>query len=81
MPHTDTPLVERIRARAYDISQGPDSGTPEENWLRAEAEITGQAETPIPTPTPATVATQTVDLEDDPPILLAAGAGNAFTHS
>lgn len=81
MPHTDTPLVERIRARAYGISQGPDSGTPEENWLRAEAEITGEAETPTPTPLPAAVATRAADLEDDPPILIAAGAGNAFTHS
>ncbi len=29
-----------VRARAYEISQGPDAGTPEENWLRAEQELT-----------------------------------------
>jgi len=29
----------RIRDRAYVISQGPDAGTAEENWLRAEREI------------------------------------------
>ncbi|MGL6279828.1 MAG: hypothetical protein ACRC50_09765 [Gaiella sp.] len=28
-----------IRDRAFVISQGPDSGTPEENWFRAEREI------------------------------------------
>jgi hypothetical protein len=31
--------VERIRRRAYEISQGPDAGTPEDNWLRAEEEL------------------------------------------
>ncbi len=29
-----------VRVRAYEISQGPDADTPEENWLRAEREIT-----------------------------------------
>ena len=31
--------VEAIRQRAYEISLGPDPGTPEENWLRAEEEL------------------------------------------
>jgi hypothetical protein len=30
---------EQIRLRAYEISQSPDSGTPEENWHRAEREL------------------------------------------
>ena len=33
------PSVEAIRRRAFEISQGPDAGTPEENWLRAEEEL------------------------------------------
>ena len=28
-----------IRRRAFEISQGRDAGTPEENWARAEREI------------------------------------------
>ena len=36
--HTEG-LAEAIRRRAYEISQGPDAGTPEENWLRAEEEL------------------------------------------
>ncbi|HXH98445.1 MAG TPA: CHAD domain-containing protein, partial [Gaiellaceae bacterium] len=28
-----------VRERAYEISQLPDAGTPEENWLRAEREL------------------------------------------
>jgi CHAD domain-containing protein len=28
-----------IRSRAYEISRGPEAGTPEENWLRAEREF------------------------------------------
>lgn len=28
-----------VRERAYELSQGLDSGTPEENWLRAEREL------------------------------------------
>jgi CHAD domain-containing protein len=31
---------EAIRSRAYEISQGPDGGTAEENWLRAQEEFT-----------------------------------------
>jgi len=30
---------EMIRRRAYEISQGENAGTPEENWARAEREI------------------------------------------
>ena len=30
---------EAVRRRAYEISQGEDPGTPEENWARAEREI------------------------------------------
>ncbi len=30
---------ERIRRRAYEISQQEDAGTPEENWQRAEREV------------------------------------------
>jgi Protein of unknown function (DUF2934) len=32
---------EPVRRRAYELSQGEDSGTPEENWLRAEEELRG----------------------------------------
>ncbi len=32
-------LEAAIRLRAYEISQSPDAGTPEENWVRAELEI------------------------------------------
>jgi len=31
--------LEAIRRRAHEISLGPDAGTPEENWLRAEEEL------------------------------------------
>jgi CHAD domain-containing protein len=30
---------ESVRLRAHEISQGPDAGTPEENWRRAEREF------------------------------------------
>jgi hypothetical protein len=30
---------ERIRRRAYEISQQEDAGSPEENWQRAEREL------------------------------------------
>ncbi len=30
---------ERIRQRAWEISQSDDAGTPEENWRRAELEV------------------------------------------
>jgi hypothetical protein len=32
-------LEQRVRERAWEISQRPDAGTPEENWRRAEEEI------------------------------------------
>jgi hypothetical protein len=32
---------EAIRERAYEISQRPDAGTPEENWERAIEELRG----------------------------------------
>jgi CHAD domain-containing protein len=31
---------ESVRSRAHEISQGPEAGTPEENWRRAEREFT-----------------------------------------
>jgi DUF2934 family protein len=37
-------IDEMIRQRAYEISQGPDAGTPEENWIRARAELYGELE-------------------------------------
>jgi hypothetical protein len=33
---------EPVRRRAYELSQGEDAGTPEENWLRAEEELRGR---------------------------------------
>ena len=35
-------IADMIRQRAYEISQGPDAGTPEENWARAERELRGE---------------------------------------
>ena len=35
----DETLVGAIRERAFKISLGPDSGTQEEDWLRAKQEI------------------------------------------
>ena len=32
-------VIQLIRARAYEISESDDSGTPEENWARAEREL------------------------------------------
>ncbi|HEY7207733.1 MAG TPA: hypothetical protein VH416_05785 [Gaiellaceae bacterium] len=32
---------EAIARRAYEISQSPEAGTPEENWLRAVQELRG----------------------------------------
>ena len=29
-----------VRARAFEISQGPEAGSPDENWVRAEHELT-----------------------------------------
>ena len=34
-------LDELVRRRAFEISQSPEAGTPEENWARAEREIRG----------------------------------------
>jgi CHAD domain-containing protein/energy-coupling factor transporter ATP-binding protein EcfA2 len=31
--------AEAVRLRAYELSEGPESGTPEENWVRAEHEL------------------------------------------
>jgi hypothetical protein len=36
---------EEIRRRAYEISQSADSGTPEENWHRAQREVAQRDET------------------------------------
>jgi hypothetical protein len=30
---------DEVRGRAYEISLGPDAGSPEENWLRAVDEL------------------------------------------
>ena len=38
-------LVEKIRARAFEISQRDDAGTPQENWALAEQEIREQEAT------------------------------------
>ena len=38
----DGPDDEAIRERAYEISQRPDAGTPEENWARAIEELRGE---------------------------------------
>ena len=37
----DAEAEERIRERAYAISQGDDAGSDLENWLRAERELHG----------------------------------------
>jgi hypothetical protein len=37
-------IADMIRQRAYEISQGPDAGTPEDNWARAERELRGELE-------------------------------------
>jgi hypothetical protein len=39
----DDDLEERIRRRAYEISQSDQSGTDEENWRRAEQEVREQS--------------------------------------
>jgi len=41
-------IAEMIRQRAYEISQGPDGGTPEENWAKAEQELRGELEREAP---------------------------------
>jgi hypothetical protein len=37
--------IAAIARRAYEISQSDNSGTPEENWWRAAAEINGRQKT------------------------------------
>jgi Protein of unknown function (DUF2934) len=37
-------IDEMIRQRAYEISQGPDAGTPDENWERARSELYAELE-------------------------------------
>jgi hypothetical protein len=32
-------LLQRIRERAFEISNGPEAGTPDDDWLRAELEV------------------------------------------
>ncbi len=34
-----TLLVERIRERAYELSQSAETGSEQENWLRAERDV------------------------------------------
>jgi Protein of unknown function (DUF2934) len=41
-------IDEMIRQRAYEISQGPDAGTPEENWIKARAELYRELEREAP---------------------------------
>ena len=47
-PNGSGVIAEMIRQRAYEISQGPDGGTPEENWARAERELRGELEREAP---------------------------------
>jgi hypothetical protein len=49
---------EQIRQRAYEISQEPDGGTEEENWLRAERELRGETGAPKPKPRTRKTATE-----------------------
>lgn len=45
------PLVltdDEIALRAYEIFESGESGTDEENWLRAEAELRGRLSAPAP---------------------------------
>ena len=37
-------MSDAIARRAYEISQGHDAGTPEENWSRAESELGARLE-------------------------------------
>jgi hypothetical protein len=44
----DDVTEETIALRAYELSQGDEAGTPEENWLRAESELrAASTETPV----------------------------------
>ena len=38
-----TSVDDDVARRAYEISQGADGASPEENWLRAEQELRGIA--------------------------------------
>jgi hypothetical protein len=49
---------EQIRQRAYEISQGPDGGTEEENWVRAEQELRSENGAPKPKPRTRKTATE-----------------------
>jgi hypothetical protein len=39
-------IQERIRQRAYELSQSDDAGSDEENWHRAEREVRGDEPDP-----------------------------------
>lgn len=39
MQRDDHDHEEAVRLLAYEISEGPDAGTPVENWLRAESDL------------------------------------------
>lgn len=41
------PDEEAIRDRAYEISQRPDAGSPEDNWDRAIAELRAEQESSV----------------------------------
>ena len=64
-------LNERIRIRAHEISLRPDAGTPEENWLRAEAELLAEDNA-------RRAAIEAA--EEEEAIVLEVGHRNAFTH-
>jgi hypothetical protein len=60
--------ADEIRRRAYEISQGPDAGTPEQNWLhavddlraeKAAEETSGHPEPDRPSPFPPNTAALT----------------------
>ncbi len=40
-PHEESSREQAIRRRAYEIYESDQSGTPEENWERAERELGG----------------------------------------
>jgi hypothetical protein len=40
----DSDVDTQIARRAYELSQSDESGSDEENWLRAERELRGQAQ-------------------------------------
>jgi hypothetical protein len=44
--HDHEPTQDEIARRAYEISQGSDAGSDEENWRRAEEELRGNAPDP-----------------------------------